>query len=50
MTKVAIMSNSLEGDMWLYQPGAAVGGYPYYATAPGPCSVRPNRGVEEEQG
>ena len=50
MTKVvAIRSNCLD-DMWPYQPSAAVGGYPYYAAAPGPCSVHPNRGVEEEQG
>ena len=51
MTRVAaIMSISLDGDMWPDQPGAAVGGYPYYAAAPGPCSVHPNRRVEEEQG
>jgi hypothetical protein len=47
---VAISSISLDGDMWPQQPSAAVGGYPYYATAPDPCSVHPNRGVEEEQG
>jgi hypothetical protein len=51
MTKVvAIRSNSLDGGMWPHQTGVAVGGYPYYAAAPGPCSVHPNRGVEEEQG
>ena len=44
------MSKSLDGDMWPDQPGAAVGGYPYYATAPGLCSVHLNRRVEEEQG
>ena len=50
MTKVvAIRSTSLD-DIWPCQPGAAVGGYPYYAAAPGPCSVHPNRGVEEEHG
>jgi hypothetical protein len=28
--------------------GAALGGYPYRAASPGPCSVRQNRRVEEE--
>ena len=47
---VAIMPMSLEGDMSPDRPGAAVGGYPYYANTPGLCSVQLNRGVEEEQG
>ena len=47
---VATMSIALDGGMWPYPSGAAVGGYPYYANAPGLCSVQLNRGVEEEQG
>jgi hypothetical protein len=54
---VAIMLISLDGYNADANDGVAevshreaVGGYPYYATAPGPCSVHPNRGVEEEQG
>jgi hypothetical protein len=51
MTKaVAVMPRSLDGHTWAEKPGVAVGGYPYYATAPGLCSVQLNRRVEEEQG
>ena len=45
---VATMLIALDSGMWPYRPGAAVGGYPYCAAAPGLCSVGRNRGVEEE--
>ena len=48
MAKVTAITSMCVADA--DEPGAAVGGYPYYAVAHGPCSVHLNRGVEEEQG